>query len=102
LQTKHDSWEKVTLHFLQDGHVALEAHTHGTFYRAHPGGEGSKVDMQTKVGPWEQYTLHPNGDGTFSIRTAHGTYFRAHPGGEGSKVDLQTNIGPWERFSFVL
>jgi len=30
---------------------------HGTYFRAHPGGEGATIDLQTAIGPWEKFTM---------------------------------------------
>jgi hypothetical protein len=85
------------------GTYALKSY-HGTFIRAHPGGEGSTVDLQITAGQWGKWTLVeiPN-SAKFSLRSAHGTYLRAHPGGKGAKVDLQVdeNLGGWEQFVVV-
>ena len=80
--------------------VALKS-IHGTFIRCHPGGEGSRADLQTQIGPWEKFTLQYLTNGKVALRTAHGTYIRTHPGGEGSKVDLQTYIGAWETYDLI-
>jgi len=74
---------------------------HGTYFRAHPGGEGAGLDLQTQVGPWEKFSLEDQGNGKVAIKTAHGTFLRSHPGGEGAKVDLQTKVGPWEQYEIT-
>jgi len=74
---------------------------HGTYFRAHPGGEGSRIDLQTQPGPWEKFYIVPLQGNKVAFRTCHGTYLRAHPGGEGSKLDLQTQVGPWEQYTIV-
>uniref|UniRef100_A0A0G4HXH5 RING-type domain-containing protein n=1 Tax=Chromera velia CCMP2878 TaxID=1169474 RepID=A0A0G4HXH5_9ALVE len=76
---------------------------HGTCLRAHPGGEGAKVDVQTAVraSDWEKWQVIDLGNGRVALRSFHGTYMRAHPGGEGAKMDLQTGCGPWEEFTLV-
>jgi len=79
---------------------------HGTYLRAHPGGEGARVDLQTAPGGWELWTLVKTKDGRIGIRSCHGTYLRAHPGGEGAQLDLQVDkhnwdaMG-WEQFTIV-
>jgi hypothetical protein len=72
---------------------------HGTYFRAHPGGEGATIDLQTAIGPWEKFTIVNQGGNVVALKTCHGTYVRAHPGGEGATIDLQTAIGPWEKFT---
>jgi len=100
LQLRPREWERYFVIGLPNNQVALST-CHNTFLRAHPGGEGSKLDLQTFIGPWEHFTLVPlDGGQAWAIQSCHGTYLRAHPGGEGSKIDLQVKIGPWERFQF--
>jgi len=70
---------------------------YGTYLRAYPGGEGAKVDLQTKYGAWEVFQIAGR-ILTKAIRSCHGTYVRAHPGGDGAKVDLKPSCGPWETF----
>ena len=74
--------------------------THNTYLRAWPGGR-SKVDTQTYIGGWENFTIEKvsGQNGVFAFCTNHGTYLRAELGGAGSKVDTQTFIGGWERFT---
>ncbi|KAL3687686.1 hypothetical protein R1sor_013995 [Riccia sorocarpa] len=74
--------------------------SHGTYLRAHPGGERSKVDLQTVVREWEEFVIQKLDDKMYSIKSCHGTYLRAHPGGQGSRVDLQTKVDAWEKFVF--
>jgi hypothetical protein len=80
--------------------VALKTH-HGTYVRAHPGGEGSRVDIQTYIGEWEKFTLLYLQNGKVALRTIHNTYIRTHPGREGSKVDIQNQINVWETYDLI-
>jgi len=84
-------------HFFTCKKFAIKSAAHGTYLRAHPGGK-SKVDTQTFIGPWEQFTIRYFGSGQYSIESAHGTYLKAYPGGEGSQVYLQTYVSSWAGF----
>jgi len=80
---------------------ALRTH-HGTFARAHPGGQGARIDVQTSIGAWEQFTLLYLSNGKVALRTLHNTFVRTHPGRrQGVRVDLQTQIGPWETYDLI-
>jgi hypothetical protein len=76
---------------------------HGTRLRGFPGGEGSKVDMQSNApAQWESWFIEPIGHGKVHIRSAHGTLLRAHPGGDRAPVDLQSNQpAEWERWEII-
>lgn len=79
---------------------------HGTYFRGHPGGEGSRLDLQTAVGPWEKWVFVHIRDNVYGIKSSHGTYIRAFPGGEGAPVDLQVDkrnwkAMPWEQFEVI-
>ncbi|KAJ2986004.1 hypothetical protein HDV02_000256, partial [Globomyces sp. JEL0801] len=69
---------------------------HGTYLRAQPGGDGSKLDLQTQADEWEQFTIQTN---RAFIKSYHGTFLSAQPGGEGSTIDLKANMGSWETFT---
>ena len=71
---------------------------HNTFFRAHPGGEGSKVDLQTQVDAWEKWDMCLLANGNVAFRSAHGTFLRAHNGGRYAPVSLQTYINEYENF----
>jgi hypothetical protein len=80
--------------------VAVKS-AHGTFIRCHPGGEGSRVDLQTQIGDWEKITLQYLTSGKVALRTWHNTYVRTHPGGEGSRVDIQGYLNAWETYDLI-
>lgn len=72
---------------------------------ANPNGAGV-VNCQVNEGPWEQFHLEPQGDGTYAIASIAfpGVYLRMdgtglsddNPG-EGI-VNCQFGVGPWEKF----
>ena len=71
---------------------------HNTYFRAFPGGEFSKVDLQTQVGDWEKWDMCLLANGNVAFRSAHGTFLRAHQGGRYQPVNLQTYINAFENF----
>ena len=85
--------------------VALRT-THRTYVRAHPGGEGARVDLQVRSGPWEEFVIVRAANQRYGLRSTHGTFVRANSGGEGAVVDLQVDKDnwvamPWEQFAIV-
>jgi hypothetical protein len=48
--------------------VSIRAH-HGTYIRAHPGGEGARIDLQTQIDPWEKFYIEDLGNSKFAFRT---------------------------------
>ena len=56
----------------------------------------------TAVGPWEKFTLVPQGGNQYALQTVNDTYLTAVDGG-GKTTDVvhtdATNVGPWEKFT---
>lgn len=48
--------EQVQKNNLEGSYFAVKS-SHGTYIRAFPGGEGARVDLQTKVGVWERFQI---------------------------------------------
>jgi hypothetical protein len=107
LQPQAGNWERFTItpHPQGGNRVAIQS-SHGTFLRAHAGGEGARVDLQTKVGemdiwicvgarvlipfsPLPHPPCHPTQPGeweAFEIVASHGGF----PGHQAQHVNIRS------------
>jgi hypothetical protein len=82
---------------------------HGTYVRAHPGGQGSKVDIQTFVGPWEKWRVVYAGEDKVAFMSPHpNQYLRSHGPkkvlwfrSSSQYCDIQTYIDACEKFDVI-
>ncbi|MEO0444198.1 MAG: galactose oxidase-like domain-containing protein, partial [Pseudomonadota bacterium] len=75
------------------GKLALQSIVTGHYVSAQPSG---KLEVnRTAVGPWEQFGLIRNNDGTIALESHFGRYVSAQP--NGSVVADRTWIQPWEK-----
>jgi hypothetical protein len=70
----------------------------GFFSAQMDGGHGVYAN-RSAVGPWELWTLIPNGDGTVSFQTNDGRHYLSAEVGGGRECQAnRTEIGAWEKF----
>jgi len=72
----------------------------GNYIRAHPGGDGSKVDLKGQCGAWETFTIEKDDD-KILFHSLHNTYLCAHPGDNG-RIELQSRKGLSEKWTMIL
>ena len=68
---------------------------HGTHLRAHPGGDGAPVDMQSNPpAEWETFVIEPHRDGV-KFRTIHGKFLRGVDTGDVNQADVPQEWETW-------
>eukprot|EP00295_Goniomonas_pacifica_P039678 CAMPEP_0175982852 /NCGR_PEP_ID=MMETSP0108-20121206/48131_1 /TAXON_ID=195067 ORGANISM="Goniomonas pacifica, Strain CCMP1869" /NCGR_SAMPLE_ID=MMETSP0108 /ASSEMBLY_ACC=CAM_ASM_000204 /LENGTH=230 /DNA_ID=CAMNT_0017313559 /DNA_START=95 /DNA_END=788 /DNA_ORIENTATION=+ len=55
----------------------------------------------TGTGDWERFTIVPEKDGLFAIRTHHGNFLSVQDGGAAHKIERREAVGGWEKFRIV-
>lgn len=112
-------WEKFKLERQSSGTVAIASiafpgvylRMDGSGVSAPIGSGGGTVNCQFGVGPWEEFKLELQNDGTFAIASIAypGVYLRmdgngvtAPTGPGGGTVNCQFGVGPWEKFKLAV
>ena len=75
----------------------------GRYVVAESGGAAPLIANRTAVGPWEQFLLVQNPDGTVSLRSrANDRFVVAENAGAAALVANRTAIGAWEKFDLIV
>jgi hypothetical protein len=82
--------------------VSLRAHANGEIVTADNAGAAPLIANRTAVGPWEEFDLIGNPDGSVSLRAhANGEIVTADNAGAAPLIANRTAIGPWEEFDLI-
>ncbi|MEY9855482.1 hypothetical protein ABH935_001086 [Catenulispora sp. GAS73] len=82
--------------------IALRAHANGDYVTADNAGASPLIANRTAVGPWEQFDLINNPDGSVSLRAhANAKVVTADNAGASPLIANRTAIGPWESFDLI-
>jgi hypothetical protein len=96
-QTYIDSWARLRVAPLNDGHVSLRG-VHGRYVTALKSG-AMTVNSQT-LGGWQSFKMHSYDDGTIALRSYHGKWVTAYP--SGSLVADGKAVAAEQRFRLTL
>jgi hypothetical protein len=82
--------------------ISLRAHANGKIVTADNAGASPLIANRTAIGPWEQFDLINNSDGSVSFRAhANGDIVTADNAGASPLIANRTAIGPWEEFDLI-
>jgi hypothetical protein len=97
------AWETFTIHYLDNGKVALETY-HGRFVVAE-GSAGTSIIVRAEAlerGAAEEFTLEQVGDDKIALKTAGGYYVTAGDAGWCWLLRVETAaLGKWEQFELI-
>jgi hypothetical protein len=80
--------------------VTLIAGVNGKYVTADRAGASALIANRTAIGPWEQFKIVPNSDGSVSfLAHANGKYVTAESAGAAALIANRAAIGPWEKFT---
>ncbi|KAF2077975.1 hypothetical protein CYY_000699 [Polysphondylium violaceum] len=86
-----------------EGYKVAIRSENGLYLRAHPGGQGAKLDLSNNLLDWEKFILVPHGD-HWGILSFHGTYIRSHRirgFNKSASIDLQVHMREWEFYKLI-
>ena len=82
--------------------VSFRAHANGDIVTSDNAGAAPLIANRTAIGPWEQFDLITNSDGSVSFRAhANGDIVTADNAGASPLIANRTAIGPWEEFDLI-
>jgi hypothetical protein len=82
--------------------ISLRAHADNNFVTADNAGASPLIANRTAVGPWEQFDLIANPDGSVSFRShANNNLVTADNAGANPLIANRTAVGPWEEFDLI-
>jgi len=82
--------------------ISLRAHANGDIVTADNAGAAPLIANRTAIGPWEQFDLINNADGSVSFRAhANTDIVTAENAGASPLIANRTAIGPWEEFDLI-
>ena len=82
--------------------VSLRAHANGRIVTADNAGASPLIANRTAVGPWEEFDLLTNADGSVSFRAhANNNLVCAESAGAQPLIANRTAIGQWEQFDLI-
>jgi len=82
--------------------MSLRAHATSMIVTADNGGASPLIANRTAIGPWEEFDLISNSDGSVSFRAhANGMIVTADNAGTSPLIANRTAIGPWEEFDLI-
>jgi hypothetical protein len=82
--------------------ISLRAHANSMMVSAANAGAAPLIANRATVGPWEQFDLINNADGSVSFRAhANNQIVTADNAGAAPLIANRTAIGPWEEFDLI-
>ena len=82
--------------------ISLRAHADGDLVTADNAGAAPLIANRTAIGPWEEFDLITNADGSVSLRAhANGDLVCADNAGAAPLIANRTAIGQWEEFDLI-
>jgi hypothetical protein len=82
--------------------ISLRAHANGDIVTADNAGASPLIANRTTIGPWEEFDLIQNPDGSISLRAhANGDIVTADNAGASPLIANRTTIGSWEEFDLI-
>jgi beta-glucosidase len=82
--------------------ISLRAHANNNIVTADNAGAAPLIANRTAIGPWEQFDLITNSDGSISFRAhANNNIVTADNAGAAPLIANRTAIGPWEEFDLI-
>jgi hypothetical protein len=82
--------------------ISLRAHANSMIVTADNAGASPLIANRTAIGPWEQFDLIHNSDGSVSFRAhANNMIVTADNAGASPLIANRTAIGPWEEFDLI-
>jgi hypothetical protein len=82
--------------------ISLRAHANSDIVTADNAGASPLIANRTAIGPWEEFDLIDNSDGSVSFRAhANGDIVTADNAGASPLIANRTAIGPWEEFDLI-
>jgi Zn-dependent metalloprotease len=82
--------------------ISLRAHANNKIVTAENAGASSLIANRTAIGPWEEFDLINNPDGSISLRAhANNMLVTAENAGSSPLIANRTAIGPWEEFDRI-
>jgi lysophospholipase L1-like esterase len=82
--------------------VSLRAHADADIVTADNAGASPLIANRTAIGPWEEFDLISNTDGSVSLRAhANGDIVTADKAGSSPLIADRTAVGPWESFDLL-
>jgi isopentenyl diphosphate isomerase/L-lactate dehydrogenase-like FMN-dependent dehydrogenase len=82
--------------------ISLRSHANNNIVTADNAGASPLIANRTTVGPWEQFDLINNTDGSVSLRAhANNLFVTAENAGASALIANRTSVGPWEEFDLI-
>jgi hypothetical protein len=82
--------------------ISLRAHANGKYVTADNAGASPLIANRTAIGPWEEFDMINEGNGTIALRAhANNQYVCADNAGASPLIANRTAVGLWETFGVI-
>jgi hypothetical protein len=82
--------------------VSFRAHANGKYVTAENAGASPLIANRTAIGPWEEFDMINEGNGTIALRAhANNEYVCADNAGASPLIANRTAVGLWETFALI-